>query len=352
MQQLLEKSINFKQLPLILLIFGEEEFLVEEAIQTIIKKVAENGEKDFQFERYDAEGLSLNDIANLASTASLLAIRRTILIKNFEEIIPRANSKKDFSNTSFGKYLKNPSPDTFLILQANHSSLNGLSKQLNSSSKASTKKLNFPFDIIVNNFNWLEFPKLWPNEYPNWVETRAKKMGLNLQPNVVELLISKSGDSLRNLANELDKLKIYADNKTNISLEDIIEIAGASKESTVFDLQKAVGLKQIDKSVKLLIDLLENDRQEMLILAILQKFFLILWKLSELDININKYQLASQLGVNSFFLDDYLTASKKYPPTKIAFALNALMEADEQIKSSGANNLFIMINTVRKIVSN
>ncbi len=136
-----------------------------------------------------------------------------------------------------------PSESTFLILQADHSSLNGLSKNAN-------KKLNFPFDILIEKYPWFEFAKVWPSEYPKWIENRVQSLGMKISPQATELLISRAGDSLRSLANELNKLHIYLEHKDIISLEDVIEVTGSSKESTVFDLQKAVGNKNLTLSIK------------------------------------------------------------------------------------------------------
>jgi DNA polymerase-3 subunit delta len=352
MIDLLNKKINFAKPPKILLVFGEEEFLVEEALNLIFEQLLKKSTSEFELERYDAEELPLNVLAEIANTSSLLANRRIVYVKNAEKYLQKASSKNNIQKSPFAKYLERPSENTILILQASHSSLNGLSKQINDkSSKSSSKKIGFPFDEIINNYNWLEFPKVWPNEYPRWIDNRAKKLGLSIQPSAIELLISKAGDGLRNLANELEKLFIYLNGRTVVTLDDVIEITGSSKDYTVFDLQKSIAMKKLDSSIKILIELLRYERQEMLILTILQKFFIVLWKLSELDLNTNKFQLASKLGVNAYFLDDYLSAIKKYPPEKIARALQALMEADISIKSSGADNLFIMISTIAKILS-
>jgi DNA polymerase-3 subunit delta len=352
MIDLLNKKINFAKPPKILLVFGEEEFLVEEALNLIFEQLLKKSTSEFELERYDAEELPLNVLAEIANTSSLLANRRIVYVKNAEKYLQKASSKNNIQKSPFAKYLERPSENTILILQVSHSSLNGLSKQINDkSSKSSSKKIGFPFDEIINNYNWLEFPKVWPNEYPRWIDNRAKKLGLSIQPSAIELLISKAGDGLRNLANELEKLFIYLNGRTVVTLDDVIEITGSSKDYTVFDLQKSIAMKKLDSSIKILIELLRYERQEMLILTILQKFFIVLWKLSELDLNTNKFQLASKLGVNAYFLDDYLSAIKKYPPEKIARALQALMEADISIKSSGADNLFIMISTIAKILS-
>ncbi len=100
----------------------------------------------------------------------------------------------------------------------------------------------------------------------------------------------------------------------------------------------------------MLIDLLSVERQEILILTILQRYFLTLWKLSEADLSQNKFSIAGKMGISPYFLDDYLSSLRKYQPPAIASSLAALMEADELLKSSGSDNLFVMINTLRKIV--
>lgn len=339
----LEKKINFENPPRILLVFGEEEFLVEECIKTLLKKIADGKNGWNEFERYDGESINLNDLADMASTVSLLSDQKTILVKNFEKLVPKSQAKRNFEQSPFGRYLNNPSPSTFLVLQANHSSLNGLSKK-------GGKKLGFPFDILIDRYDWIEFPKVWPNEYASWIDKRAESFGMKIMPQASELLISKAGDSLRSLASELEKLQIFLEDKNVISLEDVIAVTGSSKEFTVFDLQKAIGAKNLSKSIKILMELLDTDRQEMLILTILQKYFITLWKLSEEDLNQNKYVLASKTGINAFFLEEYIASLRKYSVSSIANALSCLSEADELLKSSGSDNLFVMMNAVRKII--
>ncbi|OGU59595.1 MAG: DNA polymerase III subunit delta [Ignavibacteria bacterium GWF2_33_9] len=343
MLKTIEKKINISNPPRVLLIFGEEEFLVDEAVKTILDKLSKLKTDWNEFERYDGENINLGDLADMCSTVSLLTPQKTILVKNFEKMVPKANTKKNFDNSPFGKYLKHPSENTFLILQANHTSLNGLSKKV--------KKLNFPFDILIEKYPWFEFAKVWPNEYPKWIESRASSLNMKISPQAAEMLITKAGDSLRSLNNELDKLQISLDDKDLIQLEDVLRVTGSSKESTVFDLQKYIGKKNLKDAVKTMIDMLEVDRQEMLTITILQRFFITLWKLSEEDLSQNKYALAAKTGINAFFLSEYLDVLRRYSPAQIANALAALQEADEKLKSSGSDNLFLMINAIRKIIN-
>lgn len=338
------KIINEQNPPPVLLIFGEEEFLISRAINLLIEKFT-NPPFNYQFEKYDGAETTLEDITITANTFSFFGENKLILVKDFDKSIGKI-SKKNIENNSFYKYLTNPNKNTFLVLQSDNSNLNGLSK-----SKTKSNNLPFPYNLITQKYVWVEYPKVWQTEFENWVKKAAKNLKLELEPDAAQMLVSRSGESLRSLWNELEKLQIFMGGNTKVTLKDVLEVAGSSKELTVFDLQKYVIKKDLKNSVKIINEILRYDRQEMLIISVLQKFFLQLFKLSEMDLNQNKYALAQKIGVNAFFLDDYLDALKKYTPNQIVNALDQLMYADEQIKSFSSDNLFIMVRMITNIIS-
>lgn len=332
--------------PPIILIFGAEEFLIDEFIQNLLSTLLDNQEQSVNFNVYEGDNIQLDDLADLSSSYSLLGERNIILVKSFEKTLPSAKSKKNLNNSAFGKYLLNPNPYTTLILETQTSSLNGYTK------KASPKpsSYQFPFNIILEKYVCFEFPKVWQDNYPKWIAERLSKYGIKSTPDAIELLNSMAGDNLRSLSNEIEKLILYLGDKKTISVKDVMGLTGLSKGYTVFDLQKAVGEMNLQKSIEILTKILSVDRQEMLILSILQKFFLILLKMTELNLNENKFTIASQVGVSPYFFDDYLSAGKKYKFLQIVSSLAAIQDADEQIKSSSGDNLAAMLNMLIKII--
>lgn len=342
----MKSKIDILNPPHIILIFGEEEFLIDEFIHNLLTSFFQNKEQSVNYTLYEGENIQLDDLADVSSSYSLLAERNIILVKNFEKSLTNTKSKKNQIDSPFGKYLLNPNPSTTLILETMSTNLNGISK------KTTLKPSNypFPFNIILDKYTWFEFPKVWADNYPKWISDRLSKYGIKAPPEAIELLNSMAGDSLRNLNNEIEKLIIYLGDKKSITVKDIMGLTGLSKDNTVFDLQRAIGEGNLSKSINILTKILSVDRQEMLILSILQKFFLILLKLSELNLNENKYTLASQTGVSPYFFDDYISAAKKYKFLQIVSALQAIQDADEQLKSSGGDNLAIMLNMLIKII--
>ena len=342
----MKSKIDTLNPPPIILIFGEEEFLINEFIQNLLASLLDNQEQSLNFNIYEGDSIQLDDLADLSSSYSLLGERNIILVKSFDKALPSAKSKKNLENTAFGKYLVNPNPFTTLILETQIFSLNGYTKKVN----PKPSNYQFPFNIILEKFVWFEFPKVWQDNYPKWIVERLSKYGMKASPDAIELLNSMAGDNLRSLSNEIEKLILYLGDKKSISVKDVMGLTGLSKGYTVFDLQKSVGEMNLQKSIEILTKILSVDRQEMLILSILQKFFLILLKLTELNLNENKFTLASQIGVSPYFFDDYLLAAKKYKFLQIVSSLTAIQDADEQIKSSGGDNLAILLNMLIKII--
>ena len=206
------------------------------------------------------------------------------------------------------------------------------------------KAAKFPFDVILDKHQWIEFPKVWDNTFPAWVKNRLKAKGKTISDPAIEILLSHTNPTLRDINNELDKLLIYVLEKKEINADDAIAVVGTSRQFNVFELQKAVGAKDLHTSLNILQNMLAVDRAEMLIMSILTRFFISLWKLAESGriSEQNKYEIARSVGVSPFFLNDYVIALQKYGIYRIDRAFSILCETDELLKTSSGSSLFTM----------
>src|ERR1700690_1013979 len=100
-----------KILPLYLF-FGEEEFLIQEAVDLVINKVVDPGARDFNFNTLYCKDTSSSALVNLCQTLPFMSKKRLVIAKeidvfkaaDLEELIP---------------YLNDPSPSTCLLLLSN-----------------------------------------------------------------------------------------------------------------------------------------------------------------------------------------------------------------------------------------
>jgi DNA polymerase-3 subunit delta len=97
--------------------------------------------------------------------------------------------------------------------------------------------------------------------------------------------------------------------------------------------------------------MLSHDRQEMLIITMLTRYFTALWKLMELSgRESNQYNLARSAGISYYFLGEYQKALRNYKPSELDRAFVALRSADRSLKTSSQSSIYIMQKMILSIV--
>jgi DNA polymerase III delta subunit len=85
-----------------------------------------------------------------------------------------------------------------------------------------------------------QFPLKNERELEAWIDARAKRMGMNLEPSAAQLLLrSVRGADLWTLVSEMDKLAFWCDGRS-VSDADIRQIVPAARDSNVFAMVDAI----------------------------------------------------------------------------------------------------------------
>lgn len=154
------------------------------------------------------------------------------------------------------------------------------------------------------------------------------------------LLVEFLGANLSKISNELDKLMIVIAEGEEISPKLIEENIGISKDFNVFELNNALGRKDVLKANQIINYFGQNDKAHPLPMVIpsIYRFFSQLLLYHTVKGKPNR-EIASKLGVNPFFLKDYQLASNNYSIKKIARVVAALRKADAQSKGIGTTSM-------------
>jgi len=179
--------------------------------------------------------------------------------------------------------------------------------------------------------------------YPKWALSEFKKAGREIEPGVVELLLAHTNLNLREIYQEIQKVLLYTKNKDMVGTDDIASSLGTSRIYNVFELQKAVGARNLARSIEIMQKMLENEKQEVLIVTILSRFFVALWKLDEvIQKNNNQFVIASTVGINPYFVNEYSDSLRRYNPKEVEKAINLLTVIDEKLKSSQTSPKYLL----------
>lgn len=293
------------------LFYGEEDFLVKQLIESLQNAVLQPGDEDFNLDVLygsEADGAA---IVNIAMSFPMMAERRLVLVKDFHQL-------DDKGLQLLVKYAEKPSPTTCLCLTSSKLAAN----------KSGIKKLKQLAKSI-------ETKRLYDNQIPAWIKTHVKERGYSISEEAASLLQINVGNSLRRLSSEIDKIELLKKEDKSISVTDVEAIVGATKEFNVFEFCDSVADGDMSKSLRILQRLLELGESPIGILVMLTRHFTIMIKAKEMVLKrASRNDMASALKINPYFIDKYISQSKKFRREQLQLVFQCLLLADRHLKSS------------------
>jgi len=334
----LKTMISKKMYPPVLLICGEEEFLIDHAAEQLFAGASTLDTTGMNADVLDGEDVALDAILSIARSYPMMSERRVVWVRRFDKVTVGREGKK--GDHPLVQYLKQPLESTFLLLTAT----------LPPVKNKSTAK--FPWNALFEHASVIEYPRMRENHVAAWVRDRATSLGRTITPDAADYLVARCGTSLRDLSMEIDKLTLYMGDRTDVTVDDVNEIAGAGKTYTIFELQKAIGRRDLPAAMTICTKMMEAERLEMLIITMLTRYFVTLFRLSDVRGVINdNAEIARTVGVPPYFVNEYLDVLQRYSPAHIEAAIGALGSADATIKSTSGNSIQILQSMLVRIMS-
>ncbi|MFN4235133.1 MAG: DNA polymerase III subunit delta [Bacteroidia bacterium] len=311
-EQILNDLKNKKYHPIYFLC-GEEPYYIDKISDYIENHVLDEAEKSFNQTILYGRDTDAITIINEAKRYPMMADRQVVIVKEAQDI-----KKIEELNA----YFENPTPTTLLVICYKKKSVD--------------KRTAFGKNVSKNSV-YFESAKLYDNKIPEWIDAYVKEKKYKIDPKAAIMLTEFLGNDLAKISNEIDKL-ILNISSNEIITPAIIEIfIGISKDYNVFELTKALGLKDVLKANRIVNYFAANPKNNPFILIIsnLYSYFnklIITHSLKNQSDNV----IASELGVNPFFVKEYKTACANYDYKKLVEIISLLHEYD--LKSKGVNN--------------
>jgi DNA polymerase III subunit delta len=305
---------------------GTELFIADEALGHLLDLLIPKDQRSFNFDLFYGGEAESHKILTVASAYPMMGERRLVVVREFDKL-----SKPDLIT----EYIRNPLESTVLVLV----------------SESPDYRKN-PYRMIDAG-NTLNCSPLYENQLPQWITQRIRKLKKNITAEAASMLAGYVGNSLYQLANEIDKLDIFTMDRTSISVDDVNHVVGVSKTFNIFELQKAIGLKDPKTALYILDRMLERGEQPFMIVVMLTRFFMTLIKLVDMsDRKLPRDQIARELKIGGFFLKDYYEYLRYHPLDMMQKRFRALIEADAVLKSTpldGGQILAILLSKLMDI---
>ena len=314
-EQIFSELKNNKYRPVYFLM-GEEPYFIDAICDFIAENALTEDEKDFNQAVLYGKDTNVITVLDAAKRFPMMAQRQVVIVKE-------AQNLKEMDKLQF--YMEKPLVSTVLVI-CYKKAFDKRAKMYKTLDKSKEMAL-------------LESKPLYDNQMPAWINTYLNERGFKIAPAAATLLTEYLGTELSKVTNELNKLMIIlAAGDKNITLEHIESNIGISKDFNVFELQKAIGERNVLKANRIIDYFARNPNSNPMVMVI-SSLFSYFVKILTYHYLSDKSQsaAASALKVNPFFVKDYEQASRKYPAQKLIQIVSLLREYD--LKSKGVGNV-------------
>jgi DNA polymerase-3 subunit delta len=300
------------RIPSLLLLHGEEGYLVEQAARLVTQTVVSPENRDFNLTVVHGRDLKGSALVDQARTLPVFASRRLVVLRNVHEA--PADQLEAFS-----AYLDDPVPETWLLVTA----------------AAIDKRRKF-FQKFAQVGEVIEFRRLYENQLPQFIRDRAREAGRTFTGPALKLFCRRVGNNLAEVAAEIDKLTSYVGTREFFEEDDVAAVVSDTRVESVFALTDALGSGERAVALRLLNRLLDDGQPPLLILSMLTRHFRQLWKARELlGQGAPQKELPRRIGVSPYFLSGLLAQARRCPDARLREAFPRFLAADLALKSGG-----------------
>lgn len=290
---------------MVYLLYGTNDF----AIQKEIEKITKDFDK-MNISKYDLTEDDIKDVISDAETFSMFADSKVVIAEN--AAIFTSSGSGDLETLE--NYLADINPNTILIFTVNEEKVD--------ERKKITKKIKKDYKLI--SFN--------QNETPNSL-VRNLLNDYNITSSNINLLIDRVGTNPLILENEVNKIKLYKDDKT-VTKEDIINLTTKRPEIDIFKLIDDIVMKNKDEALEIYNEMLKVNEEPLKIVILLASQFRLMYQAKELaKKGYSEKNISELLKVHPYRVKLALQKGKKYKVETLLNYLNALADIDIAIKT-------------------
>jgi DNA polymerase-3 subunit delta len=292
---------------------GEEGYYIDKLMYYAEHHILSEAEAGFNLTVFYGKDADWAAVINACRRYPMFAERQVVLLKEAQQM-------RDLEKLE--AYIEKPLVSTVFVVSYKEKKVDGRSKL--------AKLLKEKAELFTTR-------KKYDNELPSWTNELVLSKGYTIAQKALLLLVDHIGNDLSRIENEIDKLLVNLSGRKNITEDDIERYVGVSKEYNVFELQDAFAKKDKVKAIRIIQYFESNPKAGpiQLILPSLYNFFSKAYMIFG-HTGMDEKGIAAAIGVNAYFVKDYLAAARNYNYEGVESAL--LLLHSYNLKSIGIHS--------------
>ncbi len=283
------QALQKKQYKSIYWLEGEEEYFIDKVIRYAEHHILTEAEASFNLTIFYGKDAEWTDIINTCRKYPMFSDKQVVILKEAQQM-------RDIMKLE--PYIDQPLSSTLFFVAYKEKKVDGRSKL--------AKTLKEKGELLSTK-------KLYENQLPEWTSGMVQSKGFTITQKALYLLVEHIGNDLSRIENEIDKISVNLKDRREINDDDIEKYVGISKEYNPFELQNAVAYRDFARAMKI-VQYFEANPKAAPIQLLLPAIYNLFSKTYMIfgQKNSDERAIATSIGVNPYFMKDYMACSRNY----------------------------------------
>lgn len=207
---------------------GEEDYYIDKVMNYAEHKILPESEAGFNLSVFYGKDASWSDVVNACMRYPMFAERQVVLLKEAQQM-------KDIDKLE--NYIEHPLTSTIFVVSYKEKALDKRTKL---------------YKLINKNGEVFTSEKIKEYKLVEWVTEYLKEQDFTMSQKGVLLLVDHLGNDLNRIVHEIEKTTVNLGTRKTITEDDIEKYVGVSKEYNAFELQAAIGKKDLAKAIRII----------------------------------------------------------------------------------------------------
>jgi DNA polymerase-3 subunit delta len=307
-------------------LYGDEELLMEEALNRLRELVSSEVDADFNLEVLDASEVGAEHIIDSAETVPLMSPRRLVIAREVDKL-----SRKEQGRLA--EYIESPNPATVLVMVA-HFPRPGEQRDAGRVRRIEGGELFRKAHEAGDTLKFSLGQRGKRQKLESWVKDEFEKRGKGISQAGEDLLLRMVGRELRDLEDAVERVCLYSGDTALITDKEVEQVVVPSAEEGIFDFVDAVADRRRDLSLYLFNRLVRQGESPLRVFNLLLRQFRLIARVKSLTATQDYQQMASRLAVPPFLVSKCVQQAKRFSSGRLRSAFLEFKLAQVDLYSS------------------
>jgi len=333
---------------------GDEVFLYERCRKAVLDALVPAEMRDFCLSELDLAETSIFEALDRAQTPSLMAPFQVLFIRNLKQLYTRGAKKEEFA--ALEAYFRSPNPQALVMFVADHLRIPSDPRRMDLQDKDRYERIR---ETLGDWCGIVELARVDEADALKWIAAEARRREVVFEADAARELADALGADMMLIAQEVEKLVLYAGPKKLVTLGDVETMVLAAKQRSLYELTDAISAKDRARALSLLDGLLNaSDGGEdaaighLYMLARTFRQMAVILEKNVRDSRAIWQALWQGFRMPPFAAEDVIRQARRYKSRReLTRALRLIARADLELRSQPPDKRLVLERLVLELAS-